>query len=191
MPPAPKRGPEQFRQGGSGLTVFHWHNQPIGFAQAIQVQAPTPVAPPVAIQPMDAPEPLEIMTAQAIGPVTLQVQVFERFTTKVWDDMLRILDASNIEGDNRFNVPADGTYHTLKDVFNRMANLGRGVTCQKRVYAPDKIGANQWYADQYYNCKITDIRDDENVDITTMGVIKNFTIMATKSRRVPFNGPSA
>lgn len=184
MPANPQRSAEQFRVAGSGLTVFAWQNQPIGFAQSISEVAPQPVAAPEAIQPMDAPHPVEILVPQAIGPGTLQVQIFERYTTKVWDQMMRIIDQSNVPGDNRFNV--QDTYHDLRDVFNRMANLGQGITAQKRVYAPDRIGQKQWHADIYYNCKITDVRDDEDINIGTMSVVKSLSMMFTHKHRTVF-----
>lgn len=177
MPANPQRSPEQFRVAGSGLTVFAWQNQPIAFAQSIGEVSPQPVAAPEAIQPMDAPTPMEILVPHAVGPGTLQVQLFERYTTKVWDDMMRVLDESNIAGDNRVDQKA--RYSSLLEIFNRMANLGNGITAQKRVFAPDRVGQKQWFADMYFNCKITDVRDDEDINIGTMSVVKSMSIMYT------------
>lgn len=178
--------PQQVRNGGSGLTTFYFNNQPIAFARGVQVQAPTPVAAPEAIQPMDAPNPIEILTPQAIGPVQLQVQVFERFQTKIWDQIIDILDSNPPAHDNQSNKLGDVTqYYDLRYVFNRLANItGDGITCQKRITNPSKIGGTSFYADVYHGVKITDIRDDENVDITTLSIVKNISMMATYSTRL-------
>jgi len=69
--------PKLFRTGGSGFTAFQWQGHVIGFAQSVSHQSPQPVAAPVAIQPLDQQYPLQIITPAAVGPGTLQVQLFE------------------------------------------------------------------------------------------------------------------
>lgn len=172
--------PTNIRIGGSGLTVFQWNNQPIAYAQSVIVQDATPVAPPSVIQPLDQPRPLEIVTAQAIGAISLQVQLFERFNSKVWDQMMDVID----QGNGR-------EYNDLADVFNRMSELGRGVTASKVVYKSTNVNSSNpagqsgvvAYTDVFHNVKITDVRDDENIDISTMEIIKSIGMMATHKTR--------
>ncbi len=187
--------PMRFRTGGSGFTTFTWNGSPIGWAQNISVTSPQPVAAPVPIQPMDQPYPLYIMTPAAIGPGTLQVQLFEVFNYKIWDWIMASIDNTNPT--STVTAGKMGRYNDLLDVFVRMAAVGP-MTCYKLIYPPNNgdrngipgsssasvtINGTNCYADVYYNCMVTDIRDDEQIDIGTMEVIKNMTIMYTYSTR--------
>lgn len=178
-----QKGPALFRVGGSGFTVFHWQGQPIGFAQAIAHTSPQPVAAPVAIQPMDHRYPAQIITPAAIGPGTLQVQLYETYNSKVWDAIMAIVDATNKTGVQTNKLPK---YNDLVEVFIRLSNIGKGINCTKIIYPPNKVQSgkkSQFYADTYHNCVITDIRDDEQIDIGSMEIIKNMTIQYTHSTR--------
>lgn len=174
--------PQLFRVGGSGFTAFHWEGQVIGFAQTIAHQSPQPVAAPVAIQPMDQRYPLQIITPAAVGPGTLSVQMYEMYNRKVWDQIMEVVDRNHTQGEqsNRLSV-----YNDLVEVFIRLANIGRGISCTKVIYPPNKVQAtkSQFYADTYHNCTITDIRDDEQIDIGSMEIIKSMTLQYTHSTR--------
>lgn len=182
--PTQSNGPRQFRVGGSGFSAFLWHGQPIAFAQMTAHQSPQPVAAPVAIQPLDQRYPLEIITPAAVGPGTLQVQLYETYNNKVWDDIMRVTD---VKFASSLSTNRQDYYNDLAEVFIRLANIGKGIQCMKVVYPPDRvqIGApTRYYADIYHNCKITDIRDDEQIDIGTMEIIKNMTVQYTHSSRL-------
>ena len=169
------------RVAGSGFTVLHWQGQPIAFAQTISHQSPQPVAAPVAIQPIDAQRPIDIVTPAAIGPGTLQVALYELYNEKVWDKIMRIVD--NGQQANDFRT----LYNDLADVFVRLANIDRtrGISVARVIYPPTMFGNRQRrYADVYHNCKITDVRDDENIDIGTMDIAKVLTIQYTHTTRV-------
>lgn len=178
--------PNTFRVGGSGFTAFHWQGHVIGFAQAVGHQSPQPVAQPVAIQPLDAPRPLQILVPAAIGPGTLQLQMFEMYNSAVWDRIMAIVDS--IPANGTLGIPASGVYNDLVNVFLRMSAIGRGITASKIVYPPNagvRGGPKvRHYAEQFHNCTITDIRDDENIQIGTMEVVKSMTVMYTKMSRV-------
>ena len=178
-----QKGPALFRVGGSGFTVFHWQGQPIGFAQAVSMQSPQPVAAPVAIQPMDQQYPLQIITPAAIGPGTLVLQMYETYNSKIWDAIMAIVDKTNTTGLQTNKLPV---YNDLVEVFIRLANIGKGINCTKIIYPPNKVQGgtkSQFYADTYHNCTITDIRDDESIDIGAMEIVKNMTIQYTYSTR--------
>lgn len=179
---AQQSAPQLFRVGGSGFTAFHWQGKVIGFAQGVSHQSPGPVANPVPIQPLNAGYPLQIITPAAIGPGTLQVNLYEMYNSKVWDQIMTIVDNTHTTGVQTNRLPL---YNDLREVFIRLANIGKGVSCTKVIYPPNKVQTTktQFYADTYHNCVITDIRDDENIDIGSMEIVKNLTIMYTHSTR--------
>lgn len=183
--------PKTFRVGGSGFTAFHWMGHVIGFAQQVAHQSPQPVAAPVPIQPMDQQHPMQILVPAAVGPGTLQVQLFEMYNSKVWDHLMRITDDKSFSND--FGTAGiRSQYNDLSEIFLRLSALSKPINCTKIVYPPNvgvrggtsKIRA---YADTYHNCMITDLRDDETIEIGTMEVIKNLTIMYTYATRAVHN----
>jgi len=175
--------PRQFRVGGSGFTAFMWKQHVIGFAQRVNHTSPQPVAPPSPVQPLDQQYPMQILVPAAIGAGTLVVEMFEMYNRKVWDQIMTVTDA--LDGSN---AGAKDRYTDLSEVFLRLSALASPVSCTKVVYPPGtgvRGGPGiRHYADMYFNCMITDIRDDENIEIGTMEVIKNMTIMYTHSKRV-------
>ncbi len=177
-----QRNPQLFRVGGSGFTAFHWQGQLIGFAQAVGHTSPQPVAAPVAIQPLDQRYPLQIITPAAVGPGTLTLQMYEMYSQKVWDEIMRIVDATSKDGVQTNKL---SRYNDLVEVFIRLANIGKGINCTKIIYPPNKVQTtkSQFYADTYHNCIITDIRDDESIDIGRMEIIKQMTIQYTHVTR--------
>lgn len=175
--------PKVFRVGGSGFTAFHWMGHVIGFAQMVGHQAPQPVAQPSAVQPLDARYPLQILVPAAVGAGTLQLQLFELYTSKVWDQIMRVTDT--IDSSTGGALPQ---YNDLSEIFLRLSALSTPVSCTKIVYPPNvgvRGGASgiTAYADTYHNCMITDVRDDEQINIGTMEVVKNMTIQYTYMTR--------
>ena len=175
--------PNVFRVGGSGFTAFHWSGHVIGFAQAVSHQSPQPVAAPSAIQPLDQQYPMQILVPAAIGPGTLQVQLFEMYNQSVWDNIMAVTDLTTGVG----TAGAKQIYNDLSEIFLRLSALNKPITASKIVYPPNvgKRGGPKvrGYAELYHNCMITDIRNDETIQIGTMEVIKNMTIMYTKMTR--------
>lgn len=182
--------PKLFRVGGSGFTSFMWQGYIIGFAQAVGHTSPQPVAQPVAIQPLDQQYPMQIIVPAAVGPGTLQCQMFEMYNHKVWDEIMLITDTVET---NSAGQKTNSIYNDLSEVFLRLSALSKPITCTKFVYPPNigvRGSGTNAYADVYYNCMITDIRDDENIQIGTMEVIKNLTIQYTYTKR-HFNNSQA
>lgn len=176
--------PKTFRVGGSGFTAFHWLGNVIGFAQSVGHQSPQPVAAPSAIQPLDQARPMQILVPAAIGPGTLQLQMFELYNSAVWDDIMTITDTSKSVN----NIGVKSIYNDLADIFLRLSAIGKGITASKIVYPPNagvRGGPKvRHYAEQFHNCMITDIRNDETIQIGTMEVIKSMTIQYTHMTRV-------
>src|ERR1035437_8818293 len=84
--------PQNFvRRGGSGFTIFTFGGQPITFCQQVAHTSPRPVGQGAsAIQPMDEPYPVEIITPAAAGMGQLVLNLFELFgsggaASKAWD----------------------------------------------------------------------------------------------------------
>lgn len=175
--------PSTFRVGGSGFTAFQWSGSVIGFAQAVSHQSPTPVAQPSAIQPLDQQYPMQILVPAAIGAGTLQVQLFELYNQAVWDNIMAITDLTAGVG----TAGAKSIYNDLSEVFLRLSALNKPISASKIVYPPNAgVRGGQttkFYAELYHGCMITDIRNDENIQIGTMEVIKQMTIMYTKMTR--------
>lgn len=175
--------PRNFRVGGSGFTAFWWAGKVIGFAQAVGHQSPQSVAAPVAIQPLDQEYPMQILVPAAIGPGTLQLQMFEMYNQSVWDQIMAITDQTTGVG----TAGAKSRYNDLAEVFLRLSALNKPINASKIIYPPNagvRGGPKKrHYAELYHNVMITDIRNDEQIQIGTMEVVKNMTIMYTRMTR--------
>lgn len=173
----------KFRVGGSSFTAFQWEGKIIGFAQGVSHRSPQPVAQWEAIQPMDKRYPVQIITPAALGPGTLTVRLFERYNSKVWDAMMKI--TSDAHG---LGLPT-GSFNDLVQVFITLASLNKPVTCVKVINPPalqnETDAAKAIYGDVFHNCAITDIRDDEEINIQSMSIVKNLTITYTRVTRYP------
>lgn len=149
-------------------TQFQWDGKILAFARGVRDEGPRPVAAPVAVQPLDAPYPLEIVQSAALGPGTLQVRVFERFGSRVWDDIM-----GAISGIGNIN------FNDLRQISVTLAAMNRPINALKVITQPNGTS----YGDLYLNCKITDIGDTEDVQNETMEIVKNVTITYTRKIR--------
>ena len=172
---------QDFRVGGAGFTVFHVQGQPLMYAQAVGYQSPQAVAAPQAVQPMDARRPLAIVTTVAITGGTMTLNVYEQFGTKVWDNLMSQIDSTN--ANNTANQLA--VYNDLSDVMLRLMSLGLGLSATKLIVPPRPIGQNRigYITETMHNITITDIRDDEQVAVDTMLMVKPITIQYTSATR--------
>lgn len=155
---------QRARMGGSGVTAFTFDNKIIGWAQQLSHQAARPVAAPAVIQPMDEPYPVQIMTPQALGPGSITFSRFERYKSKVWDDL----------GSRGL---LDGAVD-LRDVFVRIAELPAGSIGMTKIIKPPAVQGQDSspYTEEYHGCVITDIADNEDIQIGTMEVLKQITV---------------
>lgn len=148
----------QFRVGGSKYTVFYWQGNPIAFANQVSHISPQPVAQAVAIQPIDAPRPLEIVTPAATGIGTLVLQIFEVWGEKVWDRLAGIAGAND-----------------LVSVFNAVAASPDPIKVSKHITPPAGSKVEPYF-EIYNNAVIANVEDGEVIEIGTMQVMKNITI---------------
>lgn len=163
---------KKFRVGGSGFTAFYWNGKPIAFAQSVTVTTPQPVINPSVIQPMDARYPLQVITAGAIKEGYLNVQLLELYKSKVWD---RLLEVAGV----------DKTANDLADVFYALAGLDKPINAMKIIIPPASVQGENIapYGEVYHNCVITNIEDNENIDVRTMEIVKNVTMAFTHTTR--------
>lgn len=173
------------RVGGSGFTIFTFGGQPIAFAQQVGEVSPTPVGPgPVAIHPLDEPYPVQVITPAASGMGSLTLNLYELYNEKVWDRL-----AADVNGtpSNPFGGVSSNDINTgsgifdgavdLVDVYIRQAEYSGSLNVVKYI-RPPVIGGRkgQPYAEQYHGCVITNITDNENIEVGTMEIIKTVTV---------------
>jgi hypothetical protein len=151
---------------GSGYTVFTWEGEIIALAQEVTVSAPQPVAPAAVIQPLNATEPVEIITAGAHGAGTLTLSLTELYNTSVWQRLANLANSQD-----------------LVDIMRTIAAIDKsgGIQLQKIVIPP--VARFPTYAETFYNCVISNVVDNETINITSMQVEKQIEIMYTYSKK--------
>lgn len=161
------------RLGGSGYTVFTWEDNIIGFARQVVVTSPEPVAPAAVIQPLNAFEPIEILTAGASGPGTIEMTLVELYNTSVWQRLANLANSQD-----------------LIDIMRTIAKIEKdgGIQIKKIVLPP--IPRFPTYIETFYNCVVTDVRDGETINIETMQIEKPITVQYTHSKKSWINGGS-
>lgn len=139
---------QRFRIGGSGYTLFSYNGSPIMFCRQISDQAPTAVAQPAAIQPLDEPHPIEIAFPRAVGAGKLTLTIMEEWDRDVW---------AQFPG-------YEGLVNDLSDIFRISAEQGNSVTCLKTIKAP----SGRQRVVQYHGCVITNVSMGDDIQIGTM-----------------------
>lgn len=162
---------QRVRVGGSGFTVFHWGSQVIGFAQEVRVAGVTPVAQPVVIQPLNAAQPLEIITPGAHANGVLTMVLTELYNEPVWNRLAGLANSQDII-----------------DIMRTVAANNQGVRITKWVQPPTGLSNRGPYAETYYDCVVARVGDDENINIATMEVNKEVEVWYTYSKKFHVNG---
>ena len=144
-----------FRVGG-GYTAFVYNGKPLIYAQMVNERAPSPVANPTPVQPLDSPYPVEIVLPIALSAGFLELTLLETWDAEVWAQ----LGAS-------FATASD-----LLDVFK--AQLAQGeVSMVKVINKPD--GTQRKIV--YQGCVVINVQIDEMIQIGTLTIPKQITIM--------------
>lgn len=196
--------PKNFvRRGGSGFTIFTFAGQPISFCQQVQHTSPRPVGQGAsAIQPMDEPYPVEIITPAAAGMGQITLNLFELFgsggkASKAWD---RLGVGANASGQAPFgtvgqgdtsqflNLSGSGVFTgavDIVDIFIRQAQADPGKMQVVQIVRPpgNPNGQQLPYYIQYVGCVITDVQDGETLDVGTLEVLKQITVAYRYSLR--------
>ena len=195
--------PQNFtRRGGSGFTIFTFAGQPIAFCQQVQHTSPRPVGQGAsAIQPMDEPYPIEIITPAAAGMGQLVLNLFELFGTngkasKVWDRLGAQLGgssgsanpfgapatASGIGNTSNINAIGGGPFQgavDIVDIFIKQAQMTpQQMQIVQFIRPPALVGHTNMtpYFLQYVGCVITDVQDGEQIDVGTLEIVKQITV---------------
>lgn len=181
------------RVGGSGFTVFAFMGQPIAFCQQVAHTSPAPVgAGAVAIQPMDEPYPVQVITPAAAGMGSMVLNLYELYNAAVWD---RLGADVGFSGGHPI-LPSDQNTQSLgqnilsgavdiADIFVRVAEQQPGDLKVVKYIRPPKIAgqAGQPYHEIFHNVVITNVIDGEQIEVGTMEVIKQVTIGYTHKTR--------
>jgi hypothetical protein len=191
------------RRGGSGWTIFTFGGQPISFCQQVAHTSPRPVGQGAsAIQPMDEPYPIEIMTPAAAGMGTITLNMFELFgqngkASKVWD-RLGVGSASGATPFSNFNnqpqntgdtsqfqsLAGNGVFSSLVDIVDIFIAQAKADPSQLQILQIIRPPGNPLHSNpgpnpyflQYVGCVITDVQDGETIDVGTLEVLKQITV---------------
>ena len=179
------------RVAGSGFTVFTWDNKPILFAQQISHSSPQPVGGGVAqIHPMDEPYPVELITPQAASMGTLTLDLYELYGAQVWERLAGYLggDPAGTSATRQDSVSGKGKGPVdIVGIFNAVANSPDPIRIVKYIKPPSIRGKTMKpYTEEYHNCVISSVVDDETIQIGTIEIVKriqvNYTYMTRGGR---------
>lgn len=173
------------RVAGSGFTVFTFQNQPLAFCQQVAHTSPQPVGPgAVAIQPMDEPYPVQVITPAAAGMGSLTLNLIELYGSKVWDRLgaeIGYTGSTNGSPSNNYSNLSGallGGAIDIADIFIRVAEARpEDMNVVKYIKPPNVSGTQQKpYSEIYHNCVITNVQDGETIEVGSMEVIKTITV---------------
>lgn len=172
----------------------------------MQHTSPVPVGQGVsAIQPMDEPYPVELITPAAAGMGQITLNLFELFgsngkTSKVWDR----LGFGNGTGTTPFGKVGQGDTSQFLNLGGSSAGLNNSpdtqyfmgavdivdIFIQQAQIAPEHMQVVQIFRPpanpsnpnpkpsyiQYVGCVITNVQDGETIDVGTLEIIKQITV---------------
>jgi hypothetical protein len=183
------------RRGGSGWTIFTFAGQPITFCQQVSHTSPVPVGQGVsAIQPMDEPYPVELVTPAAAGMGQLVLNMYELFgsngyASKVWDRLGMNIGNSGtpfgtagLTDTSAFLTGSSGPFAgavDIVDIFIRQAKINPQDMSVMQIVRPPANATNpnaKPYFIQYMGCVITNVTDGETIDVGTLEILKTVTI---------------
>lgn len=168
------------RIGGSGYTVFAWDSGspgavvPLGFAQQVSHQSPTPVGPgTVPIHPMDEPYPVELITPVATTMGTVTLEFYELFGRAVWENL------AGLEGAWDGSGPVD-----LANIFKLVAEMTNPIRIIKFIREPKRgTKGGGVFTEEYNNCVVSQLMDGETIEVGTMQVLKQVVVNYTHITR--------
>lgn len=172
---------QRARVGGSTYTVFTFDGAPLGWAQQVSHTSPRPVGPgPTPIHPMDSRYAQQIITPAAAGLGSITLNIYELYKGKVWNKL----------GSRGL---LDGAVDIV-DIFIRIAETAEGSVGMTKVIRPPKVAgqASGEYSEEYHGCVITDVAENETIEIGTMEVLKQVTVAYTHKTiagKSSFNSP--
>jgi hypothetical protein len=165
------------RVTGHAYSLWLWGSDPVAYATNVTHTSPNPVAQAVDVQPLNYVRPAEIATGRAIGSGQISMTVVELYGHTPWQHLGGSFQSTDIQD--------------LADVFHKvqrdLTEFGNSPISFVRVIRPPAGGV---YVQKYYNIRITDIREDENV--TTDSIINQLAITIRYThKRTRGNGADA
>lgn len=173
------------RVGGSGYTIFTFMGERIALCEQIQYTSPQPVSGPVAIHPMDARYPVQVVTPGAASMGSLTLKLFEVYNSKVWDRLGGASGGSTATSSQNLSDGILDNAVDIVDIFERIAaQPPEKLNVVKYINPPIIAGqASNAYKEIYHNCVITDVRDGETIAVGTMEVTKEIDVGFTHVTR--------
>ena len=166
---ATARDPSRVRITGHAYTLWIWGETPIAYATNVTHTSPQPLAQAVDIQPLNYVRPVEIATGRAITRGELSMTVVELYGYKPWQHL-----GSSFAGT---------LVQDLADVFHKMqreyTEWGSDPIRLARIIRPPGGGV---YVEKYYNIRILDVREDENVTTDSLQNQLQVTVGYTHKR---------
>lgn len=161
------------RVGGSGFTTFNWTDAAgthiIGMAENVVVNPVQPVAQPVAIQPINAQRPVEIITPGAHTNGTITLTLTEVYSQSVWQRFAALSNSQDIV-----------------DIMRTLNALDKAPQVMK-VIEPghNPPGSRQQvYTETFYGIAVASVEDQgETITFNTMNIPKNMTLWYTHSTK--------
>lgn len=179
---------------GGIFTVFYFMGKPLGYCQQVAHTSAQPVGPgAVAIQPMDEPYPVEVITPAAAGMGSFTLNLYELYESKVWERLGSEIQANQQDNGSNDNTSFNGGgildgLNDIVDIFITVAAQDPStMSVVKFVYPPvlpttgGSAGTSRGsaYYEVFHNCVITDVRDGEQIAVETMEILKQIDIAYT------------
>jgi hypothetical protein len=165
------------RVGGSGFTTFNWSDPTgthlIGYADNVTVNPVQPVADPVAVQPLNAQRPLEVVTAGAHRNGTIQLTLTEIYGQSTWQRLSALSKCQDIV-----------------DIMREITSMNIGSISVTKVVKPGyERDPGIGFTETFLGVIIASVEDNgEQIAVDTMVVNKNMTLWYTHSKKSWING---
>jgi len=165
--------------GGSGITTMEWYDgsgpsKLIAFCQSVTVNWPQAVAEEVAVQPLNARRPIEIVTANAVRGGTIDLELMTLCNQEIWQQFSILANSQDL---------AD-----ILQAVSSVSGVGQSGLIVNRTYRPQfnpsifkGQSPNNTYVESFYGCVVTRIEDSIPISVETMLVNKKMTLAFTKS----------
>lgn len=154
---------------GSGFTTLEYAGKRIAFLDSFKDTGQAPIGPggspnaAVAVQPLDAPHPVEIVTGTYLGAGTITATIRELWNAPVW-----------------YQLTGLAGRRTITDVWAALRNSPSNVTCRMVIRPPGGTPRGKLY----HGCVITAIPDGETVSLGLLTVTKEINIMYTHTTAI-------
>ena len=184
---------------GAGFTIFTYAGQPLVFCQQVAHQSPQPVGGGFsAIHPMDEPYPAAFVTTVAAGAGQMVLNMFELFgkggkSSKIWDRLGVPLGGTSLSnpfgstqssnasiylntGDQESGIFKNAA--DIVDIYIQQAQFDPEATNIVKYIRPlgTAAGGFEPYFETYHGCIITNVVDNEQIEVGTLEIIKQISI---------------